>query len=99
MPNHQVPRLGTAGEKYRDRQLILQLPKQDLAAAYCKFLEKDFLKSFEDFVNTRNEMALDIGYVKDKLEKSTVSIKYCTNCYFSDIYILNWGKYYMLEKS
>lgn len=73
LPNHQVPRLGTAGEKYRDRQLILQLPKQDLAAAYCKFLEKDFFKGFEDFVNTRNEMALDIGYVRDKLEKNTVS--------------------------
>ncbi|GBM92440.1 hypothetical protein AVEN_8969-1 [Araneus ventricosus] len=72
LPNHLVPQLGTPGEKYRDRQLILQLPKQDLAAAYCKFLEKDFVKSFEDFVNTRNEMALDIGYVRDHLERDTV---------------------------
>ncbi|GFR32615.1 prickle planar cell polarity protein 3 [Trichonephila clavata] len=71
LPNHLVPQLGTPGEKYRDRQLILQLPKQDLAAAYCKFLEKDFVKNFEDFVNTRNEMALDIGYVRDHLERDT----------------------------
>ncbi|KAG8198196.1 hypothetical protein JTE90_015294 [Oedothorax gibbosus] len=71
LPSQLVPRLGTPGEKYRDRQLILQLPKQDLAAAYCKFLERDFSLGFEDFVNTRNEMALDIGYVRDHSETDT----------------------------
>lgn len=36
----QVPRLGgSAGERYRERQLQLQLPKQDLSSKYCSHLE------------------------------------------------------------
>ena len=31
LPNHKVPRLSSPGEKYRDIQLIYQLPKQDLS--------------------------------------------------------------------
>jgi len=73
LPEHKVPRLGTPGEKYRDRQLIVQLPKQDLALAYCKFIEPDNWKLFEDFVNTRNECALDIGYIKICVDKTTVN--------------------------
>ncbi|CAG2122074.1 unnamed protein product, partial [Medioppia subpectinata] len=76
LPANKVPRLGTPGEKYRDRQLIVQLPKQDLALAYCKFIEPDNWKLFEDFVNTRNECALDIGFIKICLDK----IAECKNC-------------------
>ncbi|XP_067119116.1 prickle planar cell polarity protein 3-A-like isoform X2 [Centruroides vittatus] len=68
LPNHKVPRLGTPGEKYREKQLIIQLPKQDLALAYCKFLETEYHRNFEDFVNARNEIALDIGYVREALD-------------------------------
>ncbi|XP_076331853.1 four and a half LIM domains protein 3-like isoform X3 [Tachypleus tridentatus] len=70
LPNHKVPRLGTPGEKYRDKQLMLQLPKQDLALAYCKFLEREYYQNFEDFVNARNEIALDIGYVRETLDQT-----------------------------
>lgn len=73
LPNHKVPRLGTQGEKYRDRQLMLQLPKQDLALAYCKFLERSNYQSYEDFVNARNEIALDIGYARESLEHPMVT--------------------------
>lgn len=74
LPNHKVPRLHTPGEKYRNKQLVVQLPRQDLAAAYCKHLSTVAeQRAFEDFVNTRNEMALDIGYVNAVLEKSVVS--------------------------
>ncbi|XP_076372543.1 four and a half LIM domains protein 2-like isoform X2 [Tachypleus tridentatus] len=76
LPNHKVPRVGTIGEKYRDKQLILQLPKQDLALAYCKFVEKDYSDTFDEFVNKRNEVALDIGYVKPALTKTLE----CFNC-------------------
>ncbi|KAH3726299.1 hypothetical protein DPMN_052158 [Dreissena polymorpha] len=31
LPNHKVPKLNSPGEKYRDIQLIYQLPKQDLS--------------------------------------------------------------------
>ena len=74
LPNHKVPKWNTPGEKYREKQLLLQLPKQDLALAYCKNLDKMHFKSFEDFVNIRNEIALDIAYVKEFLDRQNVSI-------------------------
>lgn len=73
IPSSKVPRLGSSGEKYRDKQLILQLPKQDLALAYCKHVENSQQSCYEDFINARNEIALDIGYVKDNISISTVN--------------------------
>jgi hypothetical protein len=73
LPPSKVPRLGSPGEKYRDKQLMLQLPKQDLALAYCKHVETQHHPSYEDFINARNEIALDIGYVKDSPSYSSVS--------------------------
>jgi hypothetical protein len=73
LPPSKVPRLGSPGEKYRDKQLMLQLPKQDLALAYCKHVETQHHPSYEDFINARNEIALDIGYVKDSTSCSSVS--------------------------
>ena len=67
--------MGTPGEKYRDKQLVCQLPKQDLALSYCKNVEPKDHQSYEDFINARNEIALDIAYVKE-CSSSTVSI--CT---------------------
>ncbi|KAG1667300.1 Protein prickle [Nymphon striatum] len=75
LPNHKIPRLGSQGEKYRDRQLMLQLPKQDFALAYCKFLEKSNYQSYEDFVNARDDIALDIGYAHDGLEHPMIDLK------------------------
>jgi hypothetical protein len=52
---------------------MLQLPKQDLALAYCKHVETQHHPSYEDFINARNEIALDIGYVKDNNNSSVSS--------------------------
>uniref|UniRef100_A0A0N4ZNF6 Non-specific serine/threonine protein kinase n=1 Tax=Parastrongyloides trichosuri TaxID=131310 RepID=A0A0N4ZNF6_PARTI len=77
LPNHLVPRTNSAGEKHRERQLIMQLPRQDLSSAYCKHLKTPVeRKVYEEFVNARNEVALDIGYVDAKLTKSSV----CSKC-------------------
>lgn len=65
LPSFKVPRLGSSGEKYRDKQLMIQLPKQDLALAYCKHVDNIHQSCYEDFINARNEIALDVGYVKD----------------------------------
>jgi PET Domain len=65
VPAGKVPRAGSTGDKYRDRQLAWQLPKQDLALAYCKHVEPQHHASYEDFINARNEIALDIAYVTD----------------------------------
>lgn len=65
LPQEKIPKIGSSGERYRDKQLAYQLPKQDLAMAYCKHVESQHRSSYEDFVSARNEIALDIGYVKD----------------------------------
>ena len=67
-----MPHLGSSGEKYRDKQLMLQLPKQDLALAYCKHVDNIHQSCYEDFINARNEIALDIGYVKENITRTTV---------------------------
>lgn len=43
--------------------LSYQLPKQDLALAYCKNIDKESISSYEDFIAARNEIALDIGKI------------------------------------
>ncbi|EJD75263.1 LIM-9 isoform [Loa loa] len=64
LPNHVVPRVNSNGEKFREKQLMLQLPRQDLSAAYCKHLSNNIeRKLYEEFINARNEIALDIGFV------------------------------------
>lgn len=64
IPPEKVPKIGTQGERLRDKQLVYQLPKQDLALAYCKHVEEANRSSYEDFVAARNEIALDIGNCK-----------------------------------
>ncbi|XP_034186108.2 four and a half LIM domains protein limpet isoform X5 [Osmia lignaria lignaria] len=69
LPEISVPRLGTPGERYRDRQLAIQLPKQDLARAYCRHLNPKHASSADDFMAARNEIALDIGSVQEVIER------------------------------
>ena len=76
LPGHKVPRISTPGEKARERQLMLQLPKQDLALAYTRHVEPEHHTSFRDFVAARNDIALDIGIVKLNIPQSTVSISH-----------------------
>ncbi|XP_014467281.1 PREDICTED: zinc finger CCCH domain-containing protein 13 isoform X2 [Dinoponera quadriceps] len=70
LPEIAVPRLGAPGERHRDRQLAIQLPKQDLARAYCRHLDPKHAGSADDFMAARNEIALDIGSVQEVVEKS-----------------------------
>ncbi|XP_054164060.1 four and a half LIM domains protein 2-like isoform X3 [Oppia nitens] len=77
LPVQKVPRLGTQGQKYRDRQIIMQLPKQDLALAYCKFVERENWKYFEDFVHNRNVNALEIGSIKLFTDSNNNTCKTC----------------------
>lgn len=61
LPEDKVPKIGSTGERHRDKQLAYQLPKQDLSLGYCKHVEPQNQASYEDFVAARNEIALDIG--------------------------------------
>ncbi|XP_065358807.1 prickle planar cell polarity protein 3 isoform X3 [Calliphora vicina] len=65
LPTEKVPKIGSEGARYREQQISYQLPKQDLSLEHCKHLEDLHEASYEDFVTARNEIALDIGYVKD----------------------------------
>lgn len=59
-----MPKIGSAGERHRIRQLNYQLPKQDIDYAYCKHIEHGLDKEcFDEFVTTRNEIALDVGTI------------------------------------
>lgn len=74
LPEICVPKLGSLGERHRDRQLIIQLPKQDLAKVYCNFLDPKNFMSADAFISRRNEIALDVGTVQDVLERNLVSM-------------------------
>lgn len=60
-----MPKIGSIGEKYRDKQLSYQLPRQDLTINYCKHVETEHRASYDDFIAARNEIALDVGFVRD----------------------------------
>lgn len=65
LPQHVVPKLGTQGERSREQQLIYQLPKQDFALAYTKYVTKNLVSSYIDFIKMRNDTALDMAYVRE----------------------------------
>ena len=65
LPPTKVPKRGTSGERWRERQLAIQLPRQDLALAYCRYVEPCNHRSYQDFIAARNDIALDIAYVKE----------------------------------
>lgn len=71
-----MPKINTSGERYREQQLSYQWPKQDLALTYCNHIEPQNNASYEDFVAGRNEIAVDIAYVKDMISGSRT----CANC-------------------
>lgn len=51
-----------------------QLPRQDLALAYCRYVEDQNHTSYQDFVAARNDIALDIAYVKETNTRALVCI-------------------------
>lgn len=77
LDNNKIPKVGSDGEKYRDKQLIVQLPKQDLAEQYCRHLKTSAQKQgFDDFCKMRDAEAMDIGYIKDSVRENMV----CHQC-------------------
>ncbi|XP_035827265.1 prickle planar cell polarity protein 3-like [Aplysia californica] len=76
LPNHKVPRVDTPGERYRDIQLIRQLPKQDLSDLYCRFLEDETeRKEFTIFRELRDQVAMGIGTARQTAENTS-----CYSC-------------------
>lgn len=73
LDNPKIPKVGSRGEKYRDIQIIIQLPKQDLSELYCSHLKgADQKRAFEEFRHVRDATAMDLGVVKETTD-DTVS--------------------------
>uniref|UniRef100_T1HYZ1 PET domain-containing protein n=4 Tax=Rhodnius TaxID=13248 RepID=T1HYZ1_RHOPR len=54
---------------------MVQLPKQDLALAYCRHVDPSQHTSYDDFITARNEIALDIAYAKEATARAN-----CPEC-------------------
>ena len=83
LPAEKVPKLNTDGEKYRDQQLVYQLPKQDLSLKYCHHVEAPHRTSFQDFVCARNDIALDVGHAVDGVKErnnGSAAAAVCNKC-------------------
>jgi hypothetical protein len=78
LPRDQVPKLGKVGEKYRDHQMMLQLPKQDFAVGCCQYLSPEHKRSFDDFITARNDIAFNIAAVKAHIPDEAVSFPFLT---------------------
>lgn len=75
-PQDQIPRLGSHGEKWREKALMYQMPKQDISAEYCHFLETDEAREqYELLIKHRNEHALDIGICLMNSEETDLVMK------------------------
>ncbi|XP_074604751.1 four and a half LIM domains protein limpet isoform X2 [Brevipalpus obovatus] len=76
LPRGKVPRIGTPGEEWRNRQLSIQIPQQDFSPHYNKFLGDETRKKFLNFVKIRGQKALDVGIVK-AIEDENSECKIC----------------------
>lgn len=66
LPNHKIPQIGRPGERYRDVQIIRQLPKQDLSLEFCKMIGSSVeKKEYDIFRELRDSIAMDIGIVQE----------------------------------
>ena len=75
LPPQKVPRIGTPGEKWRNQQLLFQLPAQDFSLEYCKHLDNDDArKAFLKFSLKRAKLAFDVGYVTPTKKENSVRI-------------------------
>ncbi|XP_078322633.1 prickle planar cell polarity protein 3-A-like isoform X2 [Crassostrea virginica] len=76
LPNHKIPLVGRPGERYRDVQIIRQLPKQDLSMEYCKMIHSSVeKKEYDIFRELRDSIAMDIGIVQE-----APSLSSCDQC-------------------
>lgn len=64
LPEDKIPYVGSPGEKYRNRQLILQLPAHDSEAQYCNKLSEAEKRELKLFNSQRKREALARGVVK-----------------------------------
>jgi len=64
LPEEKVPYIDSHGERYRNKQIIVQLPPYDSEARFCNGLTDEEKRELRIFVALRKRDALDRGLVK-----------------------------------
>ena len=64
LPEEKVPYIDSRGERYRNKQIIVQLPPYDSEARFCNGLTDEEKRELRIFVALRKRDALDRGVVK-----------------------------------
>lgn len=64
LPEDKIPYVSSPGEKYRNRQLIFQLPAHDSESQYCNKLSESEKRELKLFNSQRKREALARGLVK-----------------------------------
>ncbi|XP_032222997.1 uncharacterized protein LOC5522095 isoform X2 [Nematostella vectensis] len=81
LPEEKVPYVDSIGERYRNRQIILQLPPHDNEARFCNGLSEEEKRELCFFVALRKRDSLGRGVVKQVPEMSEgYSCKECGEC-------------------
>nr|XP_039264149.1 uncharacterized protein LOC120339971 isoform X1 [Styela clava] len=78
LPDEQVPYVESAGEKYRIRQLLQQLPPHDNEVRYCNELSEEERQELKLFSEQRKHDALGRGTARSFPHNITAAI--CENC-------------------
>lgn len=74
MPKDFVPIEGSSGEKWRERTLMYQVPKQDISKEFCKYLGDIIsMKKYQKYIDNRNNRALDVAICLKNTYKDLVN--------------------------
>ncbi|XP_017655960.1 prickle planar cell polarity protein 3 isoform X3 [Nannospalax galili] len=93
LPEDKVPYVNSAGEKYRIKQLLHQLPPHDSEAQYCTALEEEEKKELRAFSQQRKRENLGRGTVR--IFPVTITGAICEEELLVDlIYFYHAGKVY-----
>lgn len=86
LPEEKVPYVDSHGERYRNKQIIVQLPPYDSEAKFCNGLTDEEKRELRIFVALRKRDALDRGLVKQIPDVSEGyscrEVRMCKNCNF-----------------
>ena len=76
LPSSKAPIRGTPGERYRQKQLIRQVPAHDIDMLYCNNLSLEEKKQMEIFLRMRKEKSLGMlrGMLVWRVEQAMVDV-------------------------
>lgn len=92
LPEDKIPYVSSPGEKYRNRQLIFQLPAHDSEAQYCNKLSESEKRELKLFNSQRKRDALARGLVKQVTTEGLLceEVKHFTAFYCINILCLHY---------